>query len=274
MFLVFDKSDAIRLRKHRIVGQLIGCSPKSPNQIVVSGLPCHVSHYGARIALENKFARLARMISPQREISLEENETKFGNLLIRLKEEANREFLEKRASELKKRKLEAPLGKFDESKLKWTVANQPNSILETTILDELEANSLTEACFHSEKDKHNLIVFRNLYNYAGIYTSSGMKFGCDFLVYLGDPVMYHAQYAVKVAASSDGGVDLKKISYSEINALNRLCHTANKIIVFAIVYQERVVYWTLKTRQFLTPDSDNSAFESIDPSTWTASNPV
>lgn len=267
-FLVFDNEHALALRKKRIFGQHIGCSPKNPHQVVQSGLPCHINHYAANIILENKLAVFKRMI-PHENVSIENNKSLFAMKLSEFQENAKKEFLEKRTDELKKRRIEVSsdrIGKFDDKKVKIDISNKPELIYSSVYFNIMNENEVANCFVHVASDK--LVVFRDLYK-RGFYLSMGMKFGCDFLAYQGDPVRYHAKYAIRLTANKGGQVDLVQEKYNELNALHRLCHTAKKTLALATIIlsddnKQEIKYWTLKTRDYIKPDSGPDVFDTLD----------
>lgn len=271
-FFVYHRSDALKLRQKRIVGQLIGCCPKSPHQIVTSGFPYLLNHYAVTVIITNKLANFRKLVNKEN-YSTEDNNSSFAENLKHLRKSAEEEFINKRLVELEKRNIVPTtntIGSFDETKMKLIISNSvdPNlSSFKLIDMDAIEVKKLVQV------KEVNSFAFSDLYD-KGFYISSGSKFGSDFLAYPGDPVRYHAQYSVRAMASKDGSVDMSKLNYNEINSLNRLCHTANKTMLLAIVFRDdknhsRIKYWTLKTsREFLEANCDNSSFELIDPSEY------
>jgi len=75
------------------------------------------------------------------------------------------------------------------------------------------------------------IVFENLRN-KGYIVSPGIKFGCDFAVYIHGPGIDHAPYLVKVLKPS------QSISGVDIVLAGRLATTVKKQFILAIVNTE------------------------------------
>ncbi len=73
------------------------------------------------------------------------------------------------------------------------------------------------------------MVFENLRN-KGYVVSPGIKFGCDFAVYIHGPGIDHAPYLVKVLKPS------QNISGVDIVLAGRLATTVKKQFILAIVY--------------------------------------
>lgn len=269
-FLVYKKEDALFLRTNRIVGQMIGCCPKNPHQIATSSFPYLLNHYAVSTILSRKLLVRFKTFKLKENTLVLENELKFTDKISQLKLVSESEFVNKRLEELKKRNIEPDpqkIGKFDETKLKLTINEEPDvncSCYDLIIMSELEVKNRLEV--HEEK----LFVYLDLYD-KGFYISSGMKFGSDFLAYFGDPVRYHAQYAVRVIQSKNDQISLTDLNCNELNALNRLCHTTIKVVLLATVYKDinnfpKIKYWTIKPRESIEQNSDNGIFRSIEPS--------
>lgn len=259
MFLIFDRECAMKVRRHRVVGQLLGCCPKKSHQIATSDLPYHISDYAACILFENKLALFNKMIQKQ-EIVVERNEYLHSEQLTKLKEEATKAFVKQRTAELEKRGIRTTverIGQLDESKMKMTVPFEPMpgySNFEVVRMSDPEVAQVLKV------DDDKMTVYRDLYK-RGFYLSSGMKFGSDFLAYLGEPVRYHARYAVRVIRGPEESIDFNCMDFNEMNALNRLCCTANKVPLLAVVYQvpgacnKQTKYWSLHQKEYIEPDA-------------------
>lgn len=100
-------------------------------------------------------------------------------------------------------------------------------------------------------------VFRSLWK-QGFYITNGDSFGCDFLVYPGDPIHFHASKTVHVI-DRDQLVDVKFIV-----SCGRLAVSVNKKCVFAyansddtVTYQN--IEWSNpKLKQLYMTDSEKN----------------
>lgn len=251
--MIFEPSDALKLRQKRIVGHPIGPS---------DGGPYCISEYAARVVLSQKLATFKKLV-PFEQVSLEDNKAKFAQRHRELIDQEREQFVVNRRRELAKRNIpETPrtMKEFDEQKMRLDIPNSPDehiSALKSVVMTDEEVSSIIDASKLEQS-----AVFGDLYS-RGFYVSSGLKFACDFLVYQGDPVRYHAQYAVKMVKSIDGSVDLARENFNEINGFQRLTHCANKIPVFATYHNGNVTYWTLDDREYLTPTSASDIFKPI-----------
>ena len=77
-------------------------------------------------------------------------------------------------------------------------------------------------------EKRNYAVYKDLWE-KGYFITSGEKFGCDFLVYPGDPSRYHSHFIVIVIPSG------RKITSMELLAYGRLGSGVKKSVLLATV---------------------------------------
>lgn len=261
-FLVFDKNHAIALRSKRIVGQLVGCPSGSSQQIIISSLPYQISQYAANLVHEHKLATFLRLVNHE-ETSMEQNVTNYKASLLSLQENARRNHFERRKIELRRRNIEANeerIGTIDESKVKMIIQATPTESPSNNYPEEI-SDSEVRFVLDSLLDDKRKAVYRDLYQ-RGYYITAGAKFGCDFLAYPGDPVLYHAKFALRIVPELNGCIDVSRTDISELNALHRLCHTANKIVLFVVILHDKsddrvdsVEYWSIKTKEYLSPES-------------------
>lgn len=272
-FFIFEAEHAKLLRSRRIICQIVAVDVSTAS---AAKPPYSISHYAARLCATNELARFVHL-KLRNHISIEENRIEFSQ---RLQQHANKEkelHITKRMIELRKHNVPITpqnLGDFDQAKMRLTISGKPDNLLasydqEWLIPSMIESMIDVKHCGSNEQAK--MQIYYDLYG-RGFYISSGLKFGTDFLAYMGDPVRYHAQFAIKlVACDRNGCVDLTKTDINSLNCLQRLTHTANKIPLFATVIQElsqkRVNYWTLKERVYLNGGSKNTELERVEP--WT-----
>lgn len=264
-FLVYDTQHAIELRQRKFTGKLIGCSPKNPHQIDTAGLPYLINHYAAKLIAKDGIARFKKFIPRD---TIDGCYSEYKKKLEKLKQEAKEQYLADRTRELTKRGIpvtENKLDNFDETKLRLVLNHLPDPVYsthESACIDQTELEGL----FNVSETKW--LVYENL-SRKGFYVSSGGKFGCDFLIYDGDPVRYHARYALRIMTAKSDFIDLTQVNHNEINAFHRLCHSAKKLPLFAVIFAnpddgEVVKYWTLKPREYLKNNSDSSTFAPIE----------
>lgn len=96
----------------------------------------------------------------------------------------------------------------------------------------ISLKEITNLCKKQYSDfEVKYIVFENLRN-KGYVVSPGIKFGCDFAVYIHGPGIDHAPYLVKVLKPT------QNISGVDIVLAGRLATTVKKQFILAIVYKE------------------------------------
>lgn len=71
---------------------------------------------------------------------------------------------------------------------------------------------------------NNDVTFERLWN-MGLYITDGAKFGARWMAYEGDPLTYHALFAVETLD--------KPVPLSQLVSFTRVCHTAKKIPLIA-----------------------------------------
>jgi tRNA-intron lyase len=84
-----------------------------------------------------------------------------------------------------------------------------------------------------------LIVFADLYN-RGFWVSSGLSYGCDFVIYCTEPLLSHSTHAIKILSNNLESPRLKSnnINLLDLSCLSRLCTTVNKILMYVEVNEK------------------------------------
>lgn len=263
-FFIFKKDDILSLRKSRVVGQLVGCLPSTPHQPSQSGLPYLLSHNAVKLVLDLKLASFRRLV-PSNKDTFAERLIRYENWLASSIQESSLVFEKKKIQELKNRNVLATpdrLKGFEPSKVRVSILDLPCDRMAS--MDSIEMRDM-EVELELSLNDGLYIAYRDLYE-RGLYVNSGFKFGCDFLAYIGDPVRYHAKYALRLVSScAEGDVDFKRINHHEINALNRLSHNSNKIPLLITLHNHSVRYWLLRDRNYLIPDSATNSLSPFDP---------
>ncbi|XP_023300532.2 tRNA-splicing endonuclease subunit Sen34 [Lucilia cuprina] len=247
---VFEVKDYMTLRKHHhIVGALVGtCSNRgwSANDCT---MPVELSPLETRLLLEQGIAELvSKKESLLRQLSNEElleHAKEFDLRINQQKDTLNEEKLKE-----SERNMEKIMAGKRKKLLKQGVQEKDIHLNPSEILQEIRAglkfdskNALLDIpCAHAEeheaqlvhylKPDHSLkyLVFRD-YWLKGKYITCGDAFGADFLVYPGDPLLYHASHIVILLKSS-------KINPLDLVTKVRLSVTVNKLCVFAYLDEE------------------------------------
>ncbi|KAL3898319.1 MAG: hypothetical protein SGCHY_002825 [Lobulomycetales sp.] len=75
-------------------------------------------------------------------------------------------------------------------------------------------------------DPESMAVFRKFYG-MDFYITGASNYGCDFLLYKGDPLCFHAEYLVWIIRMN------RETSFQELVCKGRLARNVNKILVIA-----------------------------------------
>ncbi|XP_020798212.1 tRNA-splicing endonuclease subunit Sen34 [Drosophila serrata] len=243
---VFNVNDYMELRsKHRVMGAPVGTANTkgwSPNQ---STLPVELTKFETQLLLDEHIAQLVdksqALKAPPTPEKLQEFQADFESRL------------ESQEASLKKEKLretERYMDKILTGKrnklLKQGNNDKAASLTAEDVLKEMSdnfkfdrQNALVElTCEHLKEHSGELIseplvdlnslkyrIFKDLWK-KGKFVTSGDAFGADFLVYPGDPLIYHASHIVIVQ-------DTPVIKPLELVTKVRLSVIVNKSCVFA-----------------------------------------
>lgn len=260
---VYDVDDYLTLRfTHRLPGNLIGVPATKPRNGHAFALPAVFSIYEVRLAIEKgliilvdrefslrrppddftqvEYARLVdRQTSQQIEPIVEKRLKEFKSYLPKIIEGKRRKLLKSGVKEEdisidpeqliaeEKRKVEAV--KFDR------LIQIP---MENPLITE---NRKISSQLPGPAEQVKYKVFRDLWENKSVYISGGDSFGCDFLLYPGDPLYYHASHVVHVLLDPELRLDVKYLV-----RCCRLSVVVNKICTFAFVNQQGVCYQTME----------------------------
>ncbi|CAH1638715.1 unnamed protein product [Spodoptera littoralis] len=269
---VWNSEDWYELRaNHRICGSLIGSLPSFPRQNDFLGLPMALTSEEAALLVNQGICQLFEVPNLTMKPSEEEKQ---------LIKELEQNVLMEQMDALKKKKIEQLSQKID-----IIIAGKRQKLLSKGITDvkldkqallQEEINKLpklapahvlthlpTEHYMDTEKKKVAIDVlrpsviegkgaikfkiFKDLWE-KKFHITSGSKFGCDFLVYPGDPVKFHATYMVQCVYNQEA-----TMRPAELVAFGRLSVTVNKLAVFAFYNShEKVEYQTLQWHDNVT----------------------
>ncbi|XP_053688340.1 tRNA-splicing endonuclease subunit Sen34 [Sabethes cyaneus] len=244
---VYDVDDYSELRStHRITGSLIGVPVSKSRNVNLSALPAVLSQYELNLGLEKNLIVLLNkatslLLSPK-----SEDETSFRNLTKKQTSEQRAPYIEKRLLEFEKilpQIIEGKRKKLMKNGAKEkdirvdpiTVISEERQKLETGAFTPLvqipmEHPIPTEfSIVHlTAEDRIKYKVFKDIWEKQKMYVSGGDTFGCDFLLYPGDPLYYHASHVVHVLKDSKLRLDFKYLT-----RCCRLSVVVNKICIVA-----------------------------------------
>jgi len=268
---IWNTKDAELIRrKHRIVGIPAGSLPRQPHQYSMLGLPIRLLEEEVTLLLQKKYARLVEYEEMSKEPSMEIKE------MFRKYRENNYEEQAIAAKNDRRREIEIYANRILEGKRKRLLkmedsdAALKNLTREKVIEDEIEKTpklreqfqvlqSFIEHPFISSlspkeaqwtypstatEELRNL-VFSDLWH-EGYFITTGNKFGGDFLVYAGDPLMFHGRFIIKCVH------DIKQVDLTDLVTCSRLATSTVKTLVLAEIDSEKNVHY--KSYQLLGDD--------------------
>lgn len=245
-FILYDINIITWLRKtHHILGVLVGTLPQFPQQNVFLGLPLELQPEEARLLVEKSLAYiiddLQWHITGMHSMKSAHKET-FKMFLYREGKEAARKENEKRALQREKaiKRLQdrnkcggnGTINSEDVSKAEE--AKEDEALFETTSLS-VSANISSPSNLSDKKMESWIMtpvtsspplqlppmepssglpvahpssyaLFKYLHS-LGYFISPGIRFGCQFLVYPGDPLRFHSHF-LAMATEWDEDIDL------------------------------------------------------------------
>jgi len=259
--IVWSVQDIASLRsKYRIVGKLIGSSASSARQNQVMTRPMYLNKCETTLLIEKEFACLVR--TPRCELSLSTirrrqeitkshhkesleiqrvlaKEAKIADITLRA---------DKIVTGVLKKKEKSTCTEEERNEIISNVTKEIKPIQEEQMLVQQPIESLwdDEAIAvdwrfpHTDTQKYKYIVFRDLWQ-QGFMMSCGAKFGGDFLVYPGDPELYHAKFVTVCQQSTE------PLTPTDVVQVARLASNVKKTALMCHVdpETERVTYTKL-----------------------------
>ncbi|XP_058128389.1 uncharacterized protein LOC131270251 [Anopheles coustani] len=250
--LVYDANDYFRLRSEfRIVGNLIGVPVSHPRNINQQGLPAVLSTVELKFLLAKNAIELVDRNAAFMNVPSDEQIQLHESLVQKQKEEIRQPVIEKRMEafrkhlpkivEGKRKKLLKSGTKIEDIKIsaEQLLAEEMEKIkqekfdtlvqIPTKYQLNIETTTPEPKLILNAEDLIKYQVFESLWNDGGFITS-GDAFGCDFLLYPGDPICFHASHMVHVVKNSSQKLDLKYII-----RICRLSVVVNKFCVIAYI---------------------------------------
>ncbi|EGI65192.1 tRNA-splicing endonuclease subunit Sen34 [Acromyrmex echinatior] len=264
--------DWLKLRRdHRIIGELVGSFPKLTRQEIFLGLPLLLLPEEVTLLLEKKIACLVECtnLKTQPDESLNQRFQEYRDKLFLeqgncLKDNRKKQVITSvmdKIIEGKKRKMlglhtskknmRKPLDKKMQEALN-NIEIDTESLLEEELakLPKLKKSDalvqIHTAYPWSNKDDVKIVewkypltsdqqlkykIYKDLWE-RQYYITSGEKFGGDFLVYPGDPIMFHSQYIIQCKRADE------EIPIMDVIAQCRLSCHVRKTLVFATYHEE------------------------------------
>ncbi|XP_050308442.1 uncharacterized protein LOC126744896 [Anthonomus grandis grandis] len=241
--LVYDVEDWISLRKkHRIVGNIIG------NTQFIPSLPTKLLPEEALLLLNKNLAALYEYEDVSEPSTDQSLQAKFEETVLYVQQEEYKEhrklqigsiidtiFEKKRAAGDKRTKDEMLKNMVDSS----SSINKNNMLWPIFLKDNTSVSKLiSKETILPLTTPLRTAVFQDLWE-KGYFITNGEKFGGDFLVYFGDPVVHHAIFIVRC-------IELETTFLpKELVAFGRLGVSVKKRAVFASIKNSNISYITL-----------------------------
>lgn len=241
---VFNVDDWIKLRKtHRIVGHITG------NTSFIPSLPAKLLPEEALLLLNENVAIVYETNDVPTEIKGSSNSSRIfeDDFLLAQQQEYKKIRQEQLMSLIdkiveKRRKLGDQRSKediFNEELNKSSTITKINMIWPILLQDTSEnIVPISKELLLPLTTPLKTTVFADLWK-RGYYITSGEKFGGDFLVYFGDPIVHHAIFIVKC-------IDWERtFTPTELIAFGRLGVSVKKRAILAGVKDKCVIYMTI-----------------------------
>lgn len=232
-YLLFDIDDVMYLRRnHNICSVFVGTIPQNPQQNVFMGLPLELMPEEAQVLVEKGVAyvaddgifhpaQLAALDAPSRRAYVQSLKSQGKKMQMAVIESQNRNMNKvaaKSKNKKKQKQMNAPEVASTDSVLDGDTKSDegtslfdsaptprtPNKIsgeVEGYILTPTTSSSLLPCSQRSEQDGPVTIdvpssypLFAHLHD-KGYYMMPGLRFGCDYNVYPGDPLRFHSHFA-------------------------------------------------------------------------------
>jgi len=230
---VYDADACALLRcEGRITGAMIGALPGFRSQDVARGLPLELGKEEATLARDRGFVRFVYERGGEREgESRGRGRDEEIRNAARAREKASAMAGKARAEA--ERRAWGGNGARKKAKVRNDLEGYEKAI-ETTFVSIPLTNASDrdgEGKWEypsTEEERERYAVFADLYdrNYS---ITSGAKFGSDYLVYPGDPMLYHAHYTVRIVRWE------ATLHPLVVAATTRMAHAARKNFVIAAV---------------------------------------
>ncbi|CAL4231997.1 unnamed protein product, partial [Meganyctiphanes norvegica] len=259
---IWNVKDAeIIRRKYRIVGTLVGSLPRQANQYTMLGLPLRLLEEEVTLLLQKKYACLVNYeemsIEPSMRIKEKFKEFRQNNYEEQVASAAydrrrdiemyaNKILEGRRKKLLKMENSDAAIKNLtrekvieDECKKLQKLPEQMQviqSFIEHPFVSSLYPIEIEWRYPSTAHEELRYQVFSDMWH-EGYFITTGAKFGGDFLVYAGDPLLFHASFIVKCVP------DIKKVDVSDIVTCTRIGTATKKTLVLAELDSEKNVHY-------------------------------
>lgn len=228
-YLLFDIQTVTWLRRtHNILGVLIGSLPQSPQQNVFLGLPLELQPEEARLLVENGVGYIVDDLQSHQKAlrsppaQLEEYKASVRREGLAAAKAVEKQKTQKTADVLRRISVRqsTPVSAtdgneslFDSPLTRSSTRNStdlvPYSMTPATSYPPITPPSPRSSAPLPEVNSSSYALFQHLHS-KGYFMSPGLRFGCQFSVYPGDPLRFHSHF-LAISAEWDEEIDLLDI---------------------------------------------------------------
>jgi tRNA-splicing endonuclease subunit Sen34 len=228
-YLIFDINIVTYIRReHHICGVLIGNIPQAAQQNIFSGIPLELMPEEARLLVEQGNAYLIDDVASHLEglkLATKQEKMQYKEELAREGTEAalaqRREMLGRKAKHFEK--VAGSNAKNHSDRLRSSspsISSSPApSVTSSKTVDPLLITPTTSSALIKASQPspallppaipNSYILFKHLHS-KGYFMSPGLRFGCQYVVYPGDPLRFHSHF-LAVGTEWDEEFDLLDI---------------------------------------------------------------
>lgn len=228
-YLIFDINTVTYIRReHHICGVLIGNIPQAAQQNIFSGIPLELMPEETRLLVEQSHAYLIDDVAAHLEglkLVTKQEKMQYKEELAREGTEAalaqRREMLGRKAKHFEKVAGSSPKNHSDRlgSSSPSIPSSPAPSVTSSKAVNPLLVTPTTSsALIKAPQPSHSLplpavpnsyTLFKHLHS-KGYFMSPGLRFGCQYVVYPGDPLRFHSHF-LAIGAEWDEEFDLLDI---------------------------------------------------------------
>ncbi|XP_058789971.1 tRNA-splicing endonuclease subunit Sen34 [Phymastichus coffea] len=267
---IWSADDWLKLRqKYKILGDCIGCIAKKPRQDILLGLPMLLHPEEAKLLLDKGVVRMIqqpmlretpteslkqkfeeyrnKLFIEQQQCLVDQRRTQIISVMDNIVEGKRRKIL---GLHITKKNLKKPLDSetrksldsieidrdalLEEELAKLPKLEKQDALIQTPTAYPWHTDAIKVENWNypsSEEESFRYRVFKDFWD-QGYFVSTGQKFGCDFLAYPGDPIMFHSQLLIHCKNRNE------EISVPELVAFSRMGSHVRKIVVFATLSED------------------------------------
>ncbi|KAL8967578.1 MAG: hypothetical protein Q9183_002855 [Haloplaca sp. 2 TL-2023] len=239
-YLLYDIKTVTWLRRaHNVLGVLIGSLPQSPQQNVFLGLPLELQPEEVKLLIEQDLAfvvvdldshKKAQQAPPKGLKDYKSDVQREGLAAAKAVEKQKRQRTQEALQRLNIRQSTPDRSDTTETPRDSGAADQEDSLFDrpqsrasqvsssnlapytstpTTSYPPITPPSQETAASIPDVNAASFALFKHLHK-KGYFLSPGLRFGCQFMVYPGDPLRFHSHF-LAVSAAWDDEIDLLDI---------------------------------------------------------------